>query len=397
MRLFERGTSLRFALPLCLLGLTAGCEVFGPDSPDASIRVLESFEKIERLSQADIAAFDLPVDIDFEVDLYRLSYQTPAPDGSPTQASGLVAIPVGTGAAPLVSYQHGTEVRKAGVASVSGTDAGETLLAVAYAATGYVAAMPDYLGLGTSPGLHPFVHSASLATSTVDMLRATRNLVADLGIPLTGQVFLVGYSEGGNATAAAQRLIEAEYASEFDLIASAPMAGAYDLSGTMVDLMKNDQAYPSPYYLPFQLLAYNEIYSLFGDPSEIFVAPLNTLLPGLYDGSIGSGEIDRQIPTTPIDMIRADYLAAFDASDQHPLRVALRDNDLFNWSPQTPTRLYHCLEDDLIPFGNSQVTYDAFLANGAPDVTLVALEFGGHGDCAAPAMLLSKLWFDSLR
>jgi hypothetical protein len=34
---------------------------------------------------------------------------------------------------------------------------------------------------------------------------------------------------------------------------------------------------------------------------------------------------------------------------------------------------------------------------GANEVALVPREFGGHGDCAAPTMLLSQLWFDSLR
>ncbi|MFT4606073.1 MAG: pimeloyl-ACP methyl ester carboxylesterase [Rhodothermales bacterium] len=377
--------------------ILAGCEIYGPDAPTSQVHVLESFEYIQRLSAAEIRATELPIDIHYEVDLYRLVYETPSPDGIPVLASGLVAFPVDGPRAPLVSYQHGTEVLKAGVASVAVLDAGETLVAVAYAASGYVAAMPDYLGLGISAGLHPYVHSASLATSTIDMLRAARNLADELDQDLTGEVFLVGYSEGGNATAAAQRAIEADHSGEFDLVASAPMAGAYDLSGVMVEVMTADRPYPAPYYLPFQLLAFDEVYDLFDDLSDVFVAPLDNILPGLYLGTLDAGAINRQLPERPIQILVPEYLAAFDASPNHLLRQALRENDLYDWRPTTPTRLYHCVDDDLIPFENSVVAFNQFQANGAPDVGLEPLDFGGHADCAAPALLLSKLWFDSLR
>jgi hypothetical protein len=37
-----------------------------------------------------------------------------------------------------------------------------------------LSAMPDYIGMGGSPGLHPYVHAASEATASIDMIRAAR-------------------------------------------------------------------------------------------------------------------------------------------------------------------------------------------------------------------------------
>jgi hypothetical protein len=54
-------------------------------------------------------------------------------------------------------------------------------------------------------------------------------------VGLDGRLFLIGYSQGGHATAAAHRELEARHANEFTVTAAAPMAGALDLSGTALD------------------------------------------------------------------------------------------------------------------------------------------------------------------
>ena len=60
--------------------------------------------------------------------------------------------------------------------------------------------MPDYIGMGESPGLHPYVHGESEATATIDMIRAAREFITDsLNLIDNHQVFLSGYSQGGHA------------------------------------------------------------------------------------------------------------------------------------------------------------------------------------------------------
>jgi len=365
---------------------------------DTSRGSIVSTTLIDTVTKAEIAVLGLPIVAQFDVELYRVVYRTVDAGGNETTASGALMSPMGaTGQLPLVSYQHGTVVARDAVASVGGITVPEASIGIAFAATGYLAVLPDYLGLGSSSIRHPYVHAASLATSVLDMLRAAQRFAETDGIALSDKLFLIGYSEGGYATVAAQRLIESNFSQEFTVTASAPMAGNYDMSGVMATLMLSREVYPEPYYLPYTLLAYDDVYDLYSDPASVYVSPYDVSLPGLFDGTHTSSEIDAALPSIPLDILRSDYVDAVQADTNHPLWQALRDNDVYDWSPISPTRLYHCVNDDLVPYQNTVVAADRFRANGSTSVEVVSLDFGGHRDCAAPAILLGKIWFDSLR
>jgi hypothetical protein len=80
------------------------------------------------------------------------------------------------------------------------------------------------------------------------------------------------------------------------------------------------------------------------------------------------------------------------------LRLALRDNDLYRWTPRAPLRLYHCRADRDVIFANSTVARDSFLSRGATQVELIdPLPIGDHGACTVPSFLLAKAWFDTLK
>jgi len=77
-----------------------------------------------------------------------------------------------------------------------------------FATTGYAAVVPDYLGLGDSPGLQLYHHARSEATACVDLLRAARTWCASNNVELNDQLFLAGYSHGGHVTMALHRELE---------------------------------------------------------------------------------------------------------------------------------------------------------------------------------------------
>ena len=264
------------------------------------------------------------------------------------------------------------------------------------ASTGYVAVLPDYLGLGASPGLHPYSHAHSLATAVVDMIRAARAFSVADDIALNGQVFLLGYSEGGYATMAAHRAIESDYADEITVTASAPMAGPYDLSGTMASVFLSDAENEHSYYLAYFLLAYNRVYHLADSLASIFTSEIAQALPILFDGVHTSQEINAQLPLVPSDMLNPTFAEALRRDPEHPLWRALAENDLYKWRPLAPMRLYHCSGDEQVPVENSQKAYESMIAAGARAVDWVDLEVGGHVACAGPSIYQAKLWFDSL-
>lgn len=330
------------------------------------------------------------------VDLYKLIYETIDPQGRPTIGSGVVAVPqIRLKALPLLSYQHGTLLKRSDAPSASRTS--EALVGVAFAASGYVASMPDFLGLGDSPGFHPYHHARSEATATIDLLRATREFCASKAIALNDQLFLCGYSQGGHATMATHQMLQERHAGEFTVTASAPMAGAYDMSGVTAEDFLSGRAMPNPYYFVYLLASYCKLYAS-APLSDLLIEPYATQLPPLLDGNHSSSEVNAVMPRAPMEILQPAYRQALRNDPLHPLRLALRDNDLFLWVPQAPMQMYHCSGDEDVLPANSQVALAAFHAAGATQVRLLdALPGAPHGEGAAPSLLAGKVWFDTLK
>ena len=385
---------------LCLVLVITACDTM-PSAPEDSGSpvgrgAVIAAELIGQYPAAAISgrieAFGLPFAARYGADVYHLIYETIDGQGRVTQASGAAVVPTPVlGALSILSFQHGTAVVKEDVPS---REAGEFIPGLALASDGYLVALPDYLGMGDSPGLHPYLLARPTGTAVVDMLRAIRNLAQSRQWTLSGKLFLAGYSEGGYATMAAHHALDTGYSSEFTVTASAPMAGPYDLSGTMYELILiQREPYSNPYYLPYVLFAYNEAYSLFDSPSDYLRSPWDSTLPRLFDGLHSGSAINAEMPQVPIDIVREDVTAALMNDPGHPMRQALRDNDLTDWAPKAPVRLYHCEGDELVPKLNSVVA----LAEMDGAVELVdPFPEADHGGCAVPSILGARAWFNSL-
>lgn len=332
----------------------------------------------------------------YGIKLYKVVYETIDWKGRPIIASGALAVPNPDSAFayPLTSYQHGTVLHKTGVPSQG---SGDRMVGVINAADGYVVAMPDYIGLGEGEGFPGYTHSKTEATAVIDMLRASRNVCAAEEISLTEELYLFGYSQGGHATMAAHKMLQEKHWGEFIVTASAPMAGPYDVSGVQAEVMVSDSSYPTPGYLPFILYSYNMIYEMYDDVNIVFRSPYDTLLPGWMDQSNSIGYINNQIPNVPKLILKDSVVQSYLDNANHPLRHALRDNNLYDWKPRCPVRLYHCPMDDQVSYENSVVAYNKFKENGVQSVKIIQPNaVMNHGDCALPTLLMAKVWFDSL-
>jgi len=360
--------------------------------------------KIEELTtdgiQAILTDFGVPVNFienRFNVDLYRVRYTSTNPSNAePIEASGAIAIPRGTQCPlPLVSYQHGTVALKTDVPSFNNYEAN---IGKVFAASGYVVCMPDYIGLGTSPGLHPYVHAKSEADAALDLLRAARELSDSLNFPLNDQLFIFGYSQGGHATMALHKEIQENYPDEFTVTASCPMSGPYDLSGVQAEVLTSSNVYPTPGYLPYVVLSYQSVYgNIFTDPSEVFIAPYDEIIPPLFDGTYSMGFINNQVPNIPSSMVNPELLNDFNTNPNNPLRTALADNNNYDWLPTSPIRMLYCEGDDQVSFLNTEKAYDAFIANGAENIEKVNFGIFTHSGCVQFCLLNGYNYFKSFR
>jgi len=117
-----------------------------------------------------------------------------------------------------------------------------------------------------------------------------------------------------------------------------------------------------------------------GEQDEFDMTTVNALLPGNID-----------------ELLRDSVLTSFETNPNHPLRVALEDNDLFDWAPEIPLRMFYCDGDEQVVSTNSTTTEQVMNDNGAEDVASEnVLPGADHGDCVEPALFAAYDFFDAL-
>jgi hypothetical protein len=192
----------------------------------------------------------------------------------------------------------------------------------------------------------------------------------------------MGYSEGGYVTMTVTRELQLNHAAEFTVTASAPLSGPQDLSGVMRGVILSDSTFKAPYFVPLLLTSYNYAYggqtTLF-NPGSAMLPPYNTTIPPLFDGNTPSDKISEAMGMTfsPVNLIVPKSTLTQQFIDQltldsSPVVAFLKENDSAGcpgmdsvWVPTVPIRMIHHKSDDLVPYGNSQVAFNAFSTAGA--------------------------------
>lgn len=387
---------------ILILFLLVSCSDKGTDPLDITyergnlVSVQSSVSLASAFIRLAIRGFAPDISTDYlpqnDVEIISIIYKTIDPAGSLIDASGVVIIPKVSIASPLISLHHGTQSKKTSVGSVEFINAFEGIIA---ASIGYVASVPDYLGLGVSDMLHPYLHEETSASCSIDMLKAARQYCEENDIQLNDQLFLGGYSQGGYVTMAMHKELELNYTDQFTVTASSPMAGPHDLLGTALFITQNDR-YPKPSFLSFLALAYNEVYS-WNKLDEIFESPYNKTIPLLFDGSLSTREIDDSLPENTRELFRDEFVDGLQNNTVTYFRDALIENSLLDWAPRAPVTLIHGDADTYVPYQNAVSARSALLLNGASSVDLVTIEGGDHGSSILPAIEYALNWFNSFR
>jgi pimeloyl-ACP methyl ester carboxylesterase len=330
----------------------------------------------------------------YDIEIYKVVYNT-SYDGSTIAASGLIAIPKTSEQVGMLSFHHGTITNREDAPSNFSASDYNSISYAAMASVGFIGVIPDYLGFGSSSSiLHPYYVEDLTASSIVDMLKAAAEFAQQKNLQFNGKLFLAGYSEGGYATMTAHKAIESDGLDGFNLIASFPGAGAYDLSGMQVHIFSL-QDYPDPHYLAYMARAYQIEYDQDALLTDFFKEPYASRIPGLFDGQKGADAINAQLTTKISDLIQQDMLNNINTNPQYDyLESAFVDNSLTDWSPKIQMFMYHGLSDATVPYQNSVDTYNKLLSNGTSTgvLTMTPLE-GTHSSAIDPyiAAIIEKL------
>lgn len=166
----------------------------------------------------------------------RIMYRTTNAAGQPVATTGTVLVSqapwLKSGPRPLVVFAPGTQGMGDQCAPSRQLPMGTQYEAASLSSlvnAGYSVVAPDYVGLGT-PGTHTYMNRTDQAHAVLDAARdAERAGLA--GISATTPVAMVGYSQGGGATAAAAELAST-YAPELRIKSAWAGAPPADLQAT---------------------------------------------------------------------------------------------------------------------------------------------------------------------
>ncbi len=330
-----------------------------------------------------------------DVEMIKLTYYTVDGDGELTNASGALFVPKTSGTFPMMSYHHGTLVKRSNVATSLGSNSTEGMVGALGASIGFVSCLPDYLGLGVSELVHPYLQSDLSASTSIDMLLAARNYCDEKGISYSNDLYICGYSEGGYVTMATQKKLESSYTAQFQLKASAPMAGPYDVEGTANSMLSID-TYSSPALIGFILYSYSHYYGAV-NVSDVFNAPYATLVPSLFDGTKDLAYINANLSTNMTTLLNQTFVNDFRTNNSHALRLVFRENSLLSWNPKSPIHLYHSVEDEIVPYAISVNAQQVLSGRSSSTVDLFTVPTGSHTGAAVPIVLSALEWFDSLK
>ncbi|MGX2995080.1 lipase [Streptomyces sp. JNUCC 64] len=367
---------------------------------------LVSAERLYSLAApADVAAelggagFDAS-GVRYGVVTYRLVYRTVDPHGRPTTASGLLALPIGGGERlRAVSFAHGTGSHRDDSPSMR-RGAFVSAPVIAYAAAGAAGVGPDYLGMGTGPGLHPWMDIGSETTASLDMLRAARAFAPRVGHRLDREVLVTGFSQGASAALGLGRALEAGQDRWFRLGALAPVSGAYDFGGTELPALLAGRLEPKSgvLYAAYTLVAFDRLHGVYDDPGEVFRAPYDRTVEALFDGAHTGEQLMRGTPGT-LDELLTERGRNLLARPTGAFAAALRETDAVcvDWTPRAPVRLYMASGDEQAVTENTERCRTALRAGGvaAPVVDLGAVDYRGSrhlgSNVAATAAIVR--WF----
>jgi len=291
---------------------------------------------------------------------WRVLYRSTSAIGEPTAVSGTILIPRGRPRRPraLIGYAVGTHGIGDAAAPSRLLSRGlewEAGLIAMILARGWAIAITDYQGLGT-PGDHTYMVGRALGPNILDVMRAARILAPD-DLPGDGPAAIIGYSEGGAASAWAAQL-QLTYAPDVTLsgVAAGAAAANVESGGNNID---------GTFFSFF--IAYGGI----GFAAAYPELDLDTYLtPTARQGiaALRESTIVQAALWGPRWM-RASQLTRPNVLELPQWRVRMRENRLGTIAPAAPVLLHHARRDQIVSFEQSVNLRDDWEQLGA-DVRL---------------------------
>lgn len=290
---------------------------------------------------------------------YKITYYTKNENNVLVKATGLLMYPNVPFKLSTVVSDHGTTDSRHNVPSnFKGALTAGFVVELSYVLNGYILMAPDYVGMGSGDGTHPYVDYATEAGATIDFITAANKVLAQLNIKRYDEYFLAGYSQGAHAAMSTLKRLSISNPGNIKFKYAYMGDGPYDFSGVTLNkgVLEKD-IYPFTSFLANVLHTCNNTgYKTYSnDISEVISAEYldkyNYHVVQDNGGLLWGPVIWRKLFTT-------SFVNDVTNNPNNKLRLCMKPKDVYDWYNKTPMTLGHSTIDLAIPPENTSKTID---------------------------------------
>ncbi|AZA76299.1 T9SS C-terminal target domain-containing protein [Chryseobacterium sp. G0186] len=290
---------------------------------------------------------------------YKITYYTKNENNVLVKATGLLMYPnVGYKLSTVVSDHGTTDSRDNVPSNFKGALTAGFVVELSYVLNGYILMAPDYVGMGTGDGVHPYVDYATEAGATIDFVTAANKVLAQQGIKRYDEYFLAGYSQGAHAAMSTLKRLSISNPGNLKFKYAYMGDGPYDFSGVTLNkgVLEKD-------FYPFTSFLANVLHTCNNTGFKTYNTDISEVISAEYldkynyhvvqdnGGLLWGPVIWRKLFTT-------NFVNDVTNNPNNKLRQCMKPKDVYDWYNKTPMTLGHSTIDLAIPPENTSKTID---------------------------------------
>ncbi|MBB4805321.1 hypothetical protein HNP38_000593 [Chryseobacterium defluvii] len=290
---------------------------------------------------------------------YKITYYTRNENNNLVKATGLLMYPNANYKLSTVVSDHGTTDSRDNVPSnLKGVMYAGFVVELSYVLNGYILMAPDYVGMGSGEGTHPYVHYPTEAGATIDFVTAANKVLIQQGVKRYNEYFLTGYSQGAHAAMSTLKKLSISNPGNLKFKYAYMGDGPYDFSGvTLQKGVLEKDVYPFTSFIANVVNTCNNTgYKTYtNNISEVisteYLDKYNHHVIQENGGLLWGPLLWRKLFTT-------NFVNEVTNNPNSKLRQCLRANDVYDWYNKTPMTLGHSTVDLAIHPDNTSKTID---------------------------------------
>ncbi|WP_284464071.1 T9SS type A sorting domain-containing protein [Chryseobacterium sp.] len=290
---------------------------------------------------------------------YKITYYTKNENNVLVKATGLLMYPnVGYKLSTVVSDHGTTDSRQNVPSNFKGALTAGFVVELSYVLNGYILMAPDYVGMGTGDGVHPYVDYATEAGATIDFVTAANKVLAQLGIKRYDEYFLAGYSQGAHAAMSILKRLSISNPTNLKFKYAYMGDGPYDFSGVTLNkgVLEKD-------FYPFTSFLANVLHTCNNTGFKTYNTDISEVISAEYldkynyhvvqdNGGLLWG------PVIWKKLFTNNFINDVTNNPNNKLRLCMKPKDVYDWYNKTPMTLGHSTVDLAIPPENTSKTID---------------------------------------